>query len=168
MAIPILGDVIREVGGVIREIIPDADKRMELEVRLAELADQADAREDMLLQGQIEVNKVEAGSGNLFVAGWRPFIGWTSGVALAYTWIVAPAAKALFHLTELPIIPPDQIYPIVLAMLGIGAQRTYEKVKGVAGGKLGSPAHSQSAPESSNPSVKKKSTLDKIIPDWLK
>jgi hypothetical protein len=135
--IPILGDVIREVGGVVRELIPDADKRMDIDLKFAELADKASERETELLSGQIEVNKTEAASSNLFVAGWRPFIGWVSGSALAYTWIVAPIAKTLFHLTELPAIPTQEIYPIVLAMLGVAGMRTYEKVKGVSTGVLG-------------------------------
>ncbi len=165
MSIPIIGDLIREAGGVVRELIPDADKRMEIEVQLAELADRADEREAQLLLGQIEVNKAEAASGNAFVAGWRPFIGWVCGSALAYTWILAPVAKALFGLAELPVIAPDQIYPIVLAMLGIGGMRTYEKTKGVAGGKLGVPAHGASEILPENSTKKKKS---KFNLDWLK
>jgi hypothetical protein len=147
--VPILGDLIHEVGETVRELIPDADKRMQVEVQLAELADKAEARETELLQGQIETNKIEAGSGNLFVAGWRPFIGWTSGLALAYTWIVAPIAKSLFQLTELPIIDPSQIYPIVFAMLGIAGMRTYEKKIGVA---AGTSAPSRTLPNQNLPS----------------
>lgn len=130
--VPILGDIIREAGGVLRELVPDADKRMELELRLAELAQRAEERETSLLLAQTEINKTEAASSNLFVAGWRPFIGWVCGGSLAYTWVLAPILKTLFHLQELPIIPPDQIYPIVLAMLGIAGMRSFEKTKGVA------------------------------------
>lgn len=145
--IPIIGDVIREVGETVRELIPDADKKLEIGVRLAEIADQADARETQLLLGQIEVNKADAASGNLFQAGWRPFIGWTCGGALAYTWIVAPIMKAGFHLTELPIIDPSQIYPIVLAMLGVAGMRTFEKAVGVAGGVPDQPTVSSPLPK---------------------
>lgn len=146
MTLPILGDVIREVGATVRELIPDADKRLEVDYQLAELADKAEARENELLQGQIEVNKIEAGSSNLFVAGWRPFIGWVCGGSLAYTWMMAPIGKQIFKLTELPIIDPSQIYPIVLAMLGVAGMRTYEKSKGVAtsiGGKIHTPTPTQ-------------------------
>ncbi len=136
VSIPILGDVIREVGATVRELIPDADKRLEIDLQLAELADKADARESELLQGQIEVNKVEAASSNLFVAGWRPFIGWTSGVTLGYTWILAPLLQwtlSLFGIvSQLPALSPETIYPIVLAMLGVSASRTVEKMNGVA------------------------------------
>ena len=129
--IPIIGDLIREVGETARELIPDGDKKLEVGVRLAEIADQADERETQLLLGQLEVNKADAQSGNMFQAGWRPFIGWTCGSALAYTWIVAPIAQAIFHLAALAIIDPSQIYPVVLAMLGIGGMRSFEKFHGV-------------------------------------
>jgi hypothetical protein len=125
VSIPFVGDIIKEVGETVRQAIPDADKRMEIEAQLQTL-------EYELLQGQLEVNKQEAASASLFVAGWRPFIGWTCGGALAYTWIVAPVMKVTFKLVELPIIDPSQIYPIVTAMLGVAGMRTYEKVKGVA------------------------------------
>jgi len=139
MTIPFIGDLIREVGTTVREIIPDPDKRMEIEVKMAELADKADERENELLQGQIDINKIEASSSNLFVSGWRPFIGWVGGSALAYTWILSPLLKALFKLTELPALQASEIYPIILALLGIGTMRTVEKMRGVAtslGGKV--------------------------------
>ena len=123
--IPFVGDIIREVGETVREAIPDADKRLEVESQLQTL-------EYQLLQGQLEVNKQEAASSSLFVAGWRPFIGWTCGAALAYTWILAPIMKVTFRLVELPVIDPSQIFPIVTAMLGVAGMRTYEKVKGAA------------------------------------
>lgn len=132
MTIPFIGDLIREVGTTVREIIPDPDKRMEIEVKMAELADKADERENELLQGQLEINKIEAGSSNLFVSGWRPFIGWVGGAALAYTWILSPLLKALFKLTELPALQASEIYPIIMTLLGMGTLRTVERLQGKA------------------------------------
>jgi hypothetical protein len=132
MDMPIIGDTIRAVTDLIGKAIPDQDKKMEIGVQLATLADQADVRENQLLQGQIDVNKIEAASMNLFVSGWRPFIGWTGGVALGYTWVAAPFLKVYGHLTEMPALSADAIYPIIMAMLGIAGMRTYEKVKGVS------------------------------------
>lgn len=136
MGLPILGDVIREVGGLVRQVLPDPKAQAELDYKFAELADKADERETSLLLGQIEVNKVEASSSNLFVAGWRPAIGWVSAAALGWTWMVAPLLKwiaTLAHFqTEVPALPGDSIYPIVLAMLGVGTMRTVEKMRGVA------------------------------------
>jgi len=132
VTIPVLGDVIREVGETLRQVIPDPKAKAELQVRLAELADKADARETDLMAGQIRVNEQEAKHANLFVAGWRPAVGWCCALALAYTWIVAPLAKAAFRLDDMPALDPNAIYPVLTAMLGIGAMRTVEKLSGVA------------------------------------
>jgi hypothetical protein len=84
-------------------------------------------------KAQIEVNKVEAGSSNLFVSGWRPFIGWTCGVALCYHFILQPflmfvllsAGKPM----ELPVFQMETLTTILMGLLGLGGLRTYEKVK---------------------------------------
>ena len=84
-------------------------------------------------KAQIEVNKVEAGSSSLFVSGWRPFIGWTCGVALCYHFILQPflmfvllsAGKPM----ELPVFQMETLTTILMGLLGLGGLRTYEKVK---------------------------------------
>lgn len=186
MALPILGDVIREIGATVRQVLPDPQKRAEFELKLAELADRADAREDELLAGQIEVNKEEAKSANLFVAGWRPFIGWCCGATLAWTWILAPFINwiaALFgHVVEAPALSAEASYPIVLGMLGLGAQRSYEKGKGVAtsvGGKVLTPVSPVPGPapvQSTTPAVTPASVEEPAaepqrrripLPNWL-
>jgi len=163
MNIPIFGDIVREVGNTVREFIPDADKRAEIEYKFAELADRADARETDLLQGQLEINKEEAKHSNIFVAGWRPFIGWTSGVALAYTWIAAPFLQWFMQfffdkLIGLPALSPESIFPIVLAMLGIAGMRTYEKKEGIATSMGGKVLKTEVSTKSTNTSTK---------PSWL-
>jgi len=137
------GDLIRELGATVRQVLPDPSAQHEFDLKVAELADKADARETELLKGQLEINKVEAGSSNLFVAGWRPFIGWTGGVALGYTWMISPLMKWVAdmngYVVPLPALDPNSIYPIIMALLGMGAMRTVEKVNGVAtsvGGKV--------------------------------
>ena len=134
--IPIIGDIIKEVGDLASEFIVDKDKKIEFAFKMAELEDQAQARADALLQGQIEVNKVEAASGSLFVAGWRPFIGWVSGFGVAWTFVLSPMVEwisKLFGWTgTMPELDTGQLMTLILAMLGIGAQRTVEKIKGVS------------------------------------
>jgi len=130
------GDLIREIGQTVRQVLPDSGAQHDFDLKIAELADKADERETTLMQGQIEINKIEASSSNLFVAGWRPFIGWTGGFALAYTWILSPLLKWVAdlsgHVVGLPALDPGAIYPIVVALLGVGTMRTVEKVNGVA------------------------------------
>lgn len=107
----LVGDIINQVGDTAREILPDSDKRYQIDA-------------DSLSQ-QVEVNKIEAQSSSLFVAGWRPFIGWSTGAAVIYSQIIAP----MFGLAT---FDPELTVQIVLGMLGInGGLRTYEKIKKV-------------------------------------
>lgn len=135
MGIPIIGDIIGAVKDLVSEVVVDKDRRNELNVRLQELADKADSRLHDELMGQIEINKVEAAHPSIFVAGWRPFIGWVSGAALTWTFIVSPIfewASRLFGWTgPMPELDTGQLIALVMAMLGVGAQRTVEKVRGV-------------------------------------
>jgi hypothetical protein len=86
--------------------------------------------------GQLKINEAEATNPHLFVAGWRPFIGWTCGIGLAYVSIIEPLARfiavVIFAYTgTFPVISTEITLQILLGMLGIGAQRTFEKTKGV-------------------------------------
>ncbi|RIK91784.1 MAG: hypothetical protein DCC73_15085 [Proteobacteria bacterium] len=136
MALPIISDVINKVGDIIGKVIPDADKKNELKLELAKLADQADERLYQLQSGQIEINKIEAANPNIFVSGWRPSIGWVCSAALAWTFIFAPVATWAVSIwapgTPLPAIDSGNLFELVLAMLGLGGWRTLEKIKGVA------------------------------------
>jgi|TARA_B100001939_G_scaffold80787_1_gene68597 hypothetical protein len=84
-------------------------------------------------KAQIEVNKVEAGSSSLFVSGWRPFVGWTCGVALCYHFVLQPFLMFILSSTgnpmELPVFDMSTLTTVLMGMLGLGGLRTYEKVK---------------------------------------
>jgi hypothetical protein len=125
-------DLINQIGATVRQVLPNPEAQREFDLKIMELAARAEEQEMQLILGQVEINKAEATHANLFVAGWRPFIGWTGGVALGYTWILSPLLKMVFGLDELPALDPDAIYPIIVAMLGIGTMRTVEKMRGVA------------------------------------
>lgn len=90
-------------------------------------------------KAQIEVNKQEAASNSIFIAGWRPFIGWICGSAFAYAYVLQPVVVMISNAIGHPIDPSklvkldfDQINPVLFGILGLGAMRTYEKVKGVS------------------------------------
>jgi hypothetical protein len=89
---------------------------------------------------QVEINKIEAGHRSVFVAGWRPYIGWVAGTSLAIYFIPQYALASIMwvkvswaaqEIAEYPV-SPDAIMELVLAMLGMATLRTYEKVKGAA------------------------------------
>jgi hypothetical protein len=89
-----------------------------------------------LVQGQLEINKAEAQHGSIFVAGWRPFIGWVCGSALVWNFIIRPIATwvAFIYGTDLdgmPVLDSAELTTILLGMLGLGGLRTYEKRLGV-------------------------------------
>jgi hypothetical protein len=105
-----------------------AEKKAELELKAAEI-------EAAVLRAQNEVNKSESASPSLFVAGWRPFIGWTGGITLFSHYIVKPWAEWALSIagktTVLPSMDLSGMYPIIIGMLGLGLYRTVEKGNGV-------------------------------------
>ena len=90
----------------------------------------------MVVQGQLDINKVEAANPSVFVSGWRPFIGWVCGTACAWNWIGLPIAKLLITIFSYPVdLTPanlTEMMPVLLGMLGLGGLRTLEKINGVA------------------------------------
>jgi hypothetical protein len=132
---------IREaVAGVIGPIvdgflkfIPDKNERARAK---EQLESQMLAAMTGLVEGQLEINKAEAQHASIFVAGWRPGIGWICGVALAWNFIVQPIANwAAFasgvDLAGVPTLDTGELTTILLGMLGLGGLRTYEKRLGV-------------------------------------
>ena len=84
---------------------------------------------------QTEINKIEAGHRSVFIAGWRPFIGWVGGVGLAIHFIVSPLMTWVITFTNSELVAPqlnaEGLISIVLALLGLAATRTYEKINGL-------------------------------------
>ena len=85
---------------------------------------------------QLDINKQEAAHRSIFVAGWRPFIGWTCGIALAYTYVLQPilvfGLAQSGYLIDLPKMQLGEMMPVLMGMLGLGGLRTLEKFKGVS------------------------------------
>jgi hypothetical protein len=96
-----------------------------------------------LMTGQLEINKMEAMHGGWFKGGWRPAIGWICAGALAYKFLIQPflvfivqtvaysTGNELFPLENLPELEWTELSVILLGMLGIGAQRSIEKLRTV-------------------------------------
>lgn len=89
-----------------------------------------------IVQGQLDTNRAEAASPSAFTSGWRPAIGWVCALALACQYIARPllqwyGAMAGHQWPTLPGID-DNLWQLMLGMLGLGGLRTFEKTKGVA------------------------------------
>lgn len=122
-----LGAVADLANSVINKIFPDKSEQERQQLAMALT----------VIQGQLGVNKEEAANPSVFVSGWRPFIGWVCGSALAYTYIGYPfllwAGALWFPGINAPSLGNDgMLYELLLGMLGLGGLRTFEKVKGVA------------------------------------
>ena len=89
-----------------------------------------------LAKGQLEINKAEATHKSIFVAGWRPFIGWTCGIALCWHFVIAPftmfiCAYLMVAIPELPTFDMGSLMTVLMGMLGLGGLRSFEKYKGL-------------------------------------
>lgn len=125
--------LIGPVTGLLDKVIEDKDQKAKLAHEIATLAERQAHEASM---AQILTNREEAKHKSIFVAGWRPFIGWTCGVALAYHFVLAEIIKfgvALYgaEIPELPTFDMDSLMTVLLGMLGLGGLRTYEKQKGL-------------------------------------
>jgi|TARA_R110000824_G_scaffold29530_1_gene98229 hypothetical protein len=125
--------LIGPVTSLLDKFIPDADTKVKLAHEIATMS-QKYAQE--IAKGQLEVNKVEAAHKSLFVAGWRPFIGWTCGLGMFGNFITIPFSNFVLALLEynivIPLVPLETMMPVLMGMLGLGAMRTYEKKAGVS------------------------------------
>lgn len=129
-----IASLIPAVSGLLDKFIEDKDKKNAMAHEIATMAEKA-AHEAAM--AQIGVNKTEAGHRSIFVAGWRPFVGWVCAIALAYHFVLQPilvfgmAAANVAPLT-LPQFDMDSLMTVLLGMLGLGGLRSYEKTKGLA------------------------------------
>ena len=124
---------------LIERFFPDPEKKAAAQLELLKMQQTGElaqlASETDLAKLQIQVNVEEAKSTNWFVAGWRPGIGWVCGAGLAYASLIEPfarfIAKVWFGYTgEFPVISTDLTLQILMGLLGLGAMRSVEKIKG--------------------------------------
>ena len=130
-----LGDVgnlftgIREA--ITGEAIEDPNQKAELLYKLKLL-------EHETLKGQMAINQTEATHKSIFVAGWRPFIGWTGGFALAYNYIAQPFIFTILAandiVLDMPILNIGTLFTLITGMLGFGVMRSIDKKNNVSNG----------------------------------
>jgi len=129
----LLGKLVDPVSNILDKVVEDKDQK----ARLAhEIATMAERHAQELAKGQIDINKEEAKSRNIFIAGWRPFVGWTCGLALFWHFLGLPVTLFVtgwFNLQHppLPEFDMQSLMTVLLGMLGLGGMRTFEKFKGV-------------------------------------
>lgn len=132
----ILGPIVNKV----LDFIPDPKQKLEAQQKLQE---ELMSHENEILKvmqasdtGQTAIDTEEAKSSNLFISGWRPFLGWTCGASFAWVYVVQPIVSftltAVGHPVPLPTLDFSAMSPILTGMLGLASLRTYEKQQGVS------------------------------------
>jgi hypothetical protein len=131
MGIPVLDTILDVIKTPLERLIPDKNERLKMEHEISTAAIKAGL-------AQMEVNKVEAAHRSIFVAGWRPAVGWVCALALAWHFMFYDIA-AWIQISFFPdaSAPPslngtETLLTVLMSMLGLGGLRTVEKLKGVS------------------------------------
>ena len=122
------GDTLKTVGGVIDDLHFSGEEKEKLKLQMKEI----DAK---LKEKQLDINKIEAGHRSVFVSGWRPFLGWISGLSIGYVYLFQPLLDMILQMFDVRIdwvvLDLGQLMPLVLGILGLGGLRSFEKAKGL-------------------------------------
>jgi hypothetical protein len=128
-----LQSLVGPVAGLLDKFIEDKDAKNAL---AHEISTMAERHAQDLAKGQLEVNKEEAVSASLFVAGWRPAVGWVCVLGMASNFVLIPMGNFVLALVDstitIPLIDTSTMMPVLLGMLGLGAMRSVEKIKQVS------------------------------------
>ena len=126
------GDIVRAVGDTLDDLVTSDEERLEKQFEITKAEREFDYLQSKLIAdqnvAQTLTNTAEAKSGNLFVAGWRPAIGWVGALALGYQFVIYPI---LLWIPE--VVPPKpfesgELYTIITGMLGIAGMRSFDKL----------------------------------------
>lgn len=141
-----VGGILSGLGtfaGKLREAITgksilDPNKQAEILLETQKIEADAMKAQNALIQAQLDINKVEASSTSRYIAGGRPFIIWVCGLAFGWTYFLGPMTAYILQVCGVKVPPfpaadMSQMMPVLLGILGLGAYRSYEKVKDAEG-----------------------------------
>lgn len=124
-----LGGIVEGLASGLDELFTSDEEREAAKLKLMTLMQQPH-----ILQAAANIEGAKHRS--VFVAGWRPAIGWIAACGLGYEFLILPFASLINAYAELPAELPnlqsDQLMSLVMALLGLGGMRSFEKYKGVS------------------------------------
>lgn len=139
MSAVLIGPLVEHVGKIADDLFTSDEERLKIALEEKGL-------DVELAKGQQEVNKAEASHPSIFVAGWRPAVGWIGAAALFYQfllypifmwgWAIAEANGLVAGVQPPPVLDGEALFALVTGMLGIAGFRSYDKAKGTATPKL--------------------------------
>lgn len=135
----LLGGLFDLAGKVFDKIFPDPQQAAAAKLEMFKLQQAGELKvleaETALATGQMEINKIEAGSDSFFKSGWRPAVGWTCVFGLVYQFVFLPFATFFLEVyqvtAKLPAMDINTLMTLLFGLLGLGGYRTIEKIKGI-------------------------------------
>ena len=122
------GDTIKTISNVVDDLHFSGEEKEKLKLQMKDI-------EAKLKEKQLDINKVEAGHRSIFVSGWRPFLGWVSGLSIGYVYLFQPLLDMILQMFGVEVnwvvLDLGQLMPLILGMLGLGGLRSFEKAKGL-------------------------------------
>ena len=122
------GDTLKTVGTVIDDLHFSGEEKEKLKLQMKEI----DAK---LKEKQLDINKAEASHRSVFVSGWRPFLGWVSGLSIGYVYLFQPILDMILQMfgveVDWVVLDLGQLMPLEIGMVGLGGLRSFEKAKGL-------------------------------------
>ena len=119
---------LKQISSVIDSIHTSEEEKLDKKILMQRI-------QQKLAEKQLDVNAKEAAHRSVFVSGWRPFIGWCGGFALAFEFILSPGIEWYSKFAGLNLIAPEiqtgPLLAIVTSMLGVAGLRSFEKSKGL-------------------------------------
>lgn len=132
MLVNLVSSLAQPVASILDKFIEDKDQKAALAHEIATLAEKQ-AQEQVM--GQMVINQTEAEHPSIFVAGWRPAVGWVCALAMLFNYLLIPFINLGLDIANLDIqldlIDMETMMPVLLGMLGLGGMRTAEKFKKV-------------------------------------
>ena len=140
---PLIAPIVQTVGQIADDLFTSDEERLKAQLEADKLGLEAARIDAGLIAGQQEINKVEAASSSVFVAGWRPAIGWVGVAGMAYQFILYPLMTWAWVYLQAqgwipdgvkapPLLDIEALMILLTGILGLATNRTFEKVKGVA------------------------------------
>jgi hypothetical protein len=136
---PILGGILDAGLKILDKVIPDPAAKQAAQLELLKLQQAGEFRQleaDLQLAlAQTKINEVEAASPDVFRGGWRPAAGWVCVAGLAYQFLFQPLAAwsgGIHGWAPPPVLDLGDLYGLLFGMLGLGAYRSFERLKGKA------------------------------------
>lgn len=126
----IIPQLLPIIASVIGKSVPDVNEKN----RLVRDLERALVKNSANIQLEtIKTNQIEAGHRSVWVAGWRPAIGWSLALGIFWLLVGFPVASWVVAVkgleVELPELPTDILFELTMAMLGMGAIRSFDKLK---------------------------------------